>query len=63
MRANMRMFMLLLLISFLFVFLYKQDDIEQFSSGSTYAILVIAGVAVALLAGYLLMKGGNVFPM
>ena len=59
----MRMFMLLLLISFLFVFLYKQDDIEQFSSGSTYAILVIAGVAVALLAGYLLMKGGNVFPM
>jgi hypothetical protein len=53
--------MLLLLISFLFVFLYKQDDIEQFSSGSTYAILVIAGIAVALLAGFLLMKGGAVF--
>ncbi len=61
MGANMRMFLLLVLVAFLFVFLYKQDDIEQFSSGSTYAILVIAGIAVALLAGFLLMKGGNVF--
>lgn len=62
MGVNMRMFLLLTLVAFLFVFLYKQDEIEQFSSsGSTYAILVIAGIAVALLAGFLLIKGGNVF--
>lgn len=60
--ANMRMFLLLLVISFGFALLYKNESRESFSSGGTYAILIIVGVIFALGAGYLLMKGGNVIP-